>query len=208
MDYSSYSNEVSYSNDSVVNATEDAKAQVESKHPCFKLNFTTINVPVSVSNYGRLTELESATQVLEKKQFTYFRELDGYLIGFENLSLANNYGLIHGDSPLILWPIKGDFYTFHPVVNTLIQGSIESFLGNCDDKVTCSISNGIRALVSFPTPIPKKMSPFIHLSSVIWFKIDKIDNKFCQMTGFITDEALEKMRKERKSNKRQEIEIE
>lgn len=196
MNYSSQDD--STANGLIYDAVEEAKSQIELGHPCFKHNSTVIKVPVNVSSYGRSTELEAAEANLKSKQFYYFRELDGYLVGYENLRLAANHGYIDGDSPLIQWPIGGDFYSFHPVVDSLITGKIQSFLGNCDDKVTVLVANGIRALVSFPNPIPKKLSPFIHLSAKVWFKIDKLDHKFCQMAGTITEEAIEKMIKGRK----------
>lgn len=174
-------------------ATEDAKKRIQSKDPCFKSTNCVLKIPVHVFYYGRYTEIEAAQLSLRRKLLHYIRELDGYLLGFENLQLATGHGIIKDDSPYIVWPVRGTFYTFHAVEGAFVQATIKSFLGSCNDKVTCSISNGIIAVVSFPTPIPKKLSPFLHLSSSIIFQIDKLDSRFCQMSGKITSEAIDRM---------------
>lgn len=182
-------------------ATKDAKWHIQSKHPCFKATTCTLKIPVHVFNYGRYTEIEAAQLALRRKLLHYFLEFDGYLIGFENLQLATGHGMINDDSPYILWPVKGTFYTFHAVEGAFLHATIKSFLGNCNDKVTCTISSGITAVVSFPVPISKKLSPFLHLSGSIIFQVDSLDSKFCQMTGRITKEAIDLMLKESEKDK-------
>ena len=181
-------------------ATEDAKWHIQSKDPCFKESRCVLKIPVHVFNYGRYTEIEAAKLSLRRKLLHYFREFDGYLLGFEDLQLATGHGIINDDSPYIIWPVSGTFYTFHAIEGAFVQATVKSFLGNCNNKVTCSISSGIIAVVSFPTPIPKKLSPFLHLSSTIIFQIDTLDSKFCQMSGKITAEAIDRMLKEAEKN--------